>query len=242
VRATNSRKPPKRLPDKFAKRQAELADATLHTLAELGYARTSLRDIAKNSRFSHGVLHYYFSDKVDLITYCVRDYKTRCIGRYDQITANASSCEQLVDQYATALGRTLTEDARMHRLWYDLRSQSLFEPTIQADVNEIDDALESMNWRVVSRAFELGGFESILSGAAIYAAIDGMFQRALLRYNAGDTAAVPQMQDQVRFFLASCRKETASVQARSGPATSQGSRRREVETSSSSSRKQRDRG
>ena len=131
VRARNSRKPPKTLPDKFAKRQAELAEATLNTLAELGCARTSLRDIAKNSRFTHSVLHYYFSDKVDLITYCVREYKTRCIGRYDEITANARSYKQLVDQFGTALGNTLTDDARMHRLWYDLRSQSLFEPTIR---------------------------------------------------------------------------------------------------------------
>jgi AcrR family transcriptional regulator len=239
VRARNSRKPPKTLPDKFAKRQAELAEATLNTLAELGYARTSLRDIAKNSRFTHSVLHYYFSDKVDLITYCVREYKTRCIGRYDEITANARSYKQLVDQFATALGNTLTDDARMHRLWYDLRSQSLFEPTIRDDVNEIDEALEGMNWRVVSRAFELGGFEPTLSKEALYAAIDGMFQRALFRYFGGDAAAVPQMREQVRLFLASCRKEIKPVRVGSRPVTSQGRRRRVVETSSSASKKQR---
>ena len=49
--------------DKFAERRAQLAAAALQTLAEQGYARTSLRDIAQNSEFSHGVLHYYFSDK-----------------------------------------------------------------------------------------------------------------------------------------------------------------------------------
>ena len=53
--------------DKFAERRAELADAALQTLSELGYARTSLREIAQNSEFTHGVLHYYFRDKVDLI-------------------------------------------------------------------------------------------------------------------------------------------------------------------------------
>ena len=46
--------------DKFAARRTQLADAALQTLAELGYARTSLREIAQNSEFSHGVLHYYF--------------------------------------------------------------------------------------------------------------------------------------------------------------------------------------
>ena len=75
--------------DKFAERRAQLAAAALQTLAEQGYARTSLRDIAQHSDFSHGVLHYYFSDKIELITYCVRQYKAECVTRYDSIVATA---------------------------------------------------------------------------------------------------------------------------------------------------------
>ncbi len=71
--------------DKFAGRREELAAAALKTLSELGYAKTSLREIAQNSDFSHGMLHYYFRDKIELITYCVRQYKTECITRYDKI-------------------------------------------------------------------------------------------------------------------------------------------------------------
>src|SRR6478672_5234106 len=81
--------------DKFADRRAQLAESALLTLSELGYARTSLREIAQNSEFSHGVLHYYFRDKVDLITYCVREYKAQCVTRYDQVVATASSPAEL---------------------------------------------------------------------------------------------------------------------------------------------------
>ena len=45
----------------------------------------------QNSEFSHGVLHYYFRDKVDLITHCVREYKAQCVTRYDEVVATASS-------------------------------------------------------------------------------------------------------------------------------------------------------
>ena len=38
----------------------------------------------------------------------------------------------------------------MHRLWYDLRAQSLFEESFRADVAEIDASLERMIWRIVS--------------------------------------------------------------------------------------------
>src|SRR5271168_1329618 len=88
---------PRRRVDKFAERRAELAEAALETLAELGYARTSLREIAQNSEFSHGVLHYYFSDKVDLICCGVRYYKAKCVTRYDGVVATATSRKSLLD-------------------------------------------------------------------------------------------------------------------------------------------------
>ena len=84
--------------DKFSERRAQLADAALQTLAELGYARTSLREIAQNTQFSHGVLHYYFSDKEDLITHCVRQYEAACVTRYDEIVASAGSATELKDE------------------------------------------------------------------------------------------------------------------------------------------------
>src|SRR5580704_3708777 len=45
---TNRERVSRRQVDKFAERRAQLADAALQTLAELGYARTSLREIAQN--------------------------------------------------------------------------------------------------------------------------------------------------------------------------------------------------
>jgi AcrR family transcriptional regulator len=118
--------------DKFAERRAQLADAALQTLAELGYARTSLREIAQNTEFSHGVLHYYFSDKEDLITHCVRQYEAACVTRYDEIVASASSADELKREFGAAMAQTLRTDAPMHRLWYDLRNQSLFEESFRA--------------------------------------------------------------------------------------------------------------
>src|SRR6185436_4583449 len=105
---------PKPRDHKFAERRAELGEAALQTLSELGYARTSLREIAQNSEFSHGVLHYYFTDKVDLITYCVRKYKAHCVTRYDRIVATARTAEELEAGFAAGLAETLRDEAAMH--------------------------------------------------------------------------------------------------------------------------------
>ena len=190
--------------DKFAARRAQLASSALPTLAELGYARTSLREIAQNSEFSHGVLHYYFRDKVELITYCVRQYKAECVTRYDQIIVTADSAEELRRSFAEAMAATLREDAAMHRLWYDLRNQSLFEESFRDDVLAIDQSLERMIWRIVSLFAELVGSPPAVSSPVAYALFDGLFQQALLRQLSGRdsaaadlTASVAQLLDQL---------------------------------------------
>jgi len=187
--------------DKVAARRSELAAAALKTLSELGYARTSLREIAQNSEFSHGVLHYYFRDKVDLITHCVREYKAQCVTRYDQVVATASTPAELAAGFLDKLTETLVEESSLHRLWYDLRGQSMFEESFRSDVAEIDLSLERMIWRVASRYAELSGVSLDLSPAALYAVFDGLFLQALLRQLAGDPDAARDLRSSVSAVL-----------------------------------------
>jgi AcrR family transcriptional regulator len=187
--------------DKFAERRAQLADAALVTLAELGYARTSLREIAQNSEFSHGVLHYYFRDKADLIMACVRQYNAYCVTRYDQIVATSQSADELKRDFAAGLAKTLREDTAMHRLWYDLRTQSLFEQSFQADVAEIDKSLERMIWRIVSQFAELAGSPPAVSAEVAYAIFDGLFQQGLLKHLSGDTGAASELQAHAELLM-----------------------------------------
>ncbi len=135
------------------------------------------------------MLHYYFSDKEDLITHCVRQYEAACVTRYDEIVATAGSAIELKREFSAAMAQTLRTDAPMHRLWYDLRNQSLFEESFRADVLEIDHRREEMIWRVISRYAEFAGITVALSPGAAYAILDGLFQQALLHQLAGDENA-----------------------------------------------------
>jgi AcrR family transcriptional regulator len=183
--------------DKFEARRTELAIATLHTLAELGYARTSLREIAQNSEFSHGVLHYYFADKRDLVTEAVRQYEAVCVTRYDDVVARAANADQLRGEFTEMVFATLRADAPLHRLWYDLRNQGLFDEVFRKDVLEIDERREQMIWRVVTRYAELRGGEPATSPAAAYVMLDGIFQRALLCSLSGLDDAVAALELQL---------------------------------------------
>jgi AcrR family transcriptional regulator len=181
--------------DKFDERRNQLAESALRTLGELGYARSSLREIANNSDFSHGVVHYYFEDKFELIVYCVRYYKKQCVTRYDGVVADSTSADELVDAFAAKLVETVHEEAPMHRLWYDLRTQSMFDDDLRADVLEIDLALEQMIWRVVSRYSELARRDPSFDSPTAYALLDGVFEKAVLAHLAGDPAALRDLRD-----------------------------------------------
>ncbi|MFE3177950.1 TetR/AcrR family transcriptional regulator [Amycolatopsis sp. NPDC059090] len=191
----------RRAVDKFAQRREQLAESALQALAELGYARTSLREIAQKSDFSHGVLHYYFADKVELLTYAVRKFEEVCVTRYDDVVAAAGSADELKHGFGAAMAGTLRTDAAMHRLWYDLRNQSLFEESFRGDVLDIDEQRQDMVWRVVRRYAEFTERPAQVSPEVAYAAFDGLFQRALLQQLAGQDEAADRLEADVAALL-----------------------------------------
>jgi AcrR family transcriptional regulator len=187
--------------DKFDARRDQLAESALKTLGDLGYARTSLREIANNSTFSHGVVHYYFQDKLELVIHSVRYYKARCVTRYDSVVADSTTADSLVDAFAAKLAETIRDEAPMHRLWYDLRTQSMFEAPLREAVAAIDKTLEQMIWRVVSRYADLAGQPAALEPPVAYAMLDGLFQQALLAYVNGRDEVLEGLGEQVRVVM-----------------------------------------
>ena len=187
----------------FEERRSQLASAAVLTLSELGYARTSLREIAQNSEFSHGVLHYYFRNKHDLIICCVRHYKERCVTRYDKVLEDARTYENLLAGFVAELSATLRDEAHLHRLWYDLRNQALFDEALRPDVADIDESLMRMIWRIVHHLQVLADPRAQKETAGtspglVYAAFDGVFQQCLLRNLSGDATAILDLKTYAR--------------------------------------------
>ena len=198
IPSTRSRRSPA---DKFDDRRNELAESALLTLGELGYSRTSLRDIANNSPYSHGVLHYYFADKLELVSYSVTYHKMRCVHRYDEIVQRSRTEHELVEGFADKLVQAIVDEAPMHRLWYDLRVESMFDERLRETVLGIDSALQDMIWRIVTRYSELADREIAMDPASAYGVLDGLFQQALLGHVAGDPTALETLVDQVHALM-----------------------------------------
>lgn len=157
-------------------KKRQIAASAIKALVVLGYANTSLRDIAEQSDMSLGMLHYYFEDKIELITYCVTRYKEDFISQLDGVMEQAESAEQAEQLFHNLLVHTIITDAATHRLWFDIRTQSLFDEVFLDTVTDLEKALVDVVQRVADRM-------SLQADAEVlYALVNGMFRIQMQRY------------------------------------------------------------
>lgn len=157
---------------KRQEKKQQIAESAIAALKELGYANTSLRDIADRCELSLGMLHYYFEDRSDLIIYCISVYKRAFIGRIGEAIAGASGRDEVIDALAKALVASIVDDEMIHRLWYDIRTQAMFDPAFRPAVQEIEAELID----AVRGAIVKAGPEGREDAALSYALLDGLFR------------------------------------------------------------------
>lgn len=188
--------------NKFAARRRDLADSALAAIAENGFARTGLRDISARTDLSTGILHYYFEGKDDLIAQAIWQYKSECARRYDPIVETAKTADELIARFGVEISATLRDESDMHRLWYDLRNQALFEDGFRDTIVAIDELLTDMVWAVVERHAELCGASPTIDRETAYALFDGLFLNCLIGYLRGDLDALEQIRTRTGNLLA----------------------------------------
>jgi AcrR family transcriptional regulator len=165
---------------KVAKRDAkkrQIAQSAIEALKVLGYANTSLRDIAAHSDLSLGMLHYYFEDRAALIIYCVEIYKEEFVRNFEEALASASGRDQVITTFAEALVTSIVDDEMTHRLWYDIRTQAMFDETFRPVVAEIEGALIN----IIRTAFDKAGQPTPAQLEIHYALLDGVFRFVMQR-------------------------------------------------------------
>ena len=173
-------------------RRDELAQSAIATLAQLGYFRTSLRDIAEHCGKSVGLIHYYFEDKEELIAHCVRVYKRELIRTVDALLEEASTPEEAQQAFVEAMVFTVGEQATSHRIWYDINAQAMFEPRFERAIAEIEQQLVEMIGRVFAKCdidpnLMVEGFTSI----------EGAFHYYLFQYLSAQPRALERFREQL---------------------------------------------
>jgi len=202
-----ARKAASRNPEK----KRELALHALSSLAELGFAKTNLRDVAQRSGVSLGVIHYYFANKNELLVCSIGLYKEGFVRHAGSLIAAAPSPDALAASLADFMAQTVTAQAHLHRLWYDMRAQAQFDPAFQPGVEEAEQALIGIFRTLLAKLDALGGAQRNSETGdgdplRLYLILDGWFRHFLQRQLAGDTQAAAKLRAQtLEEFARICR-------------------------------------
>lgn len=188
-----------------AKRSYLIAQAT-RCLAEKGYAHVSLRDIARESGVSLGILHYYFASKEELLISVIQSYKEGFIKQMEQDLLEHPASGWM-ERLVANLRHALVHDKEIHRLWYDFQVQAMYLPAFREHVNEIRSRMIDLIGRVVNHLQAEGQmtadrFSRDTLAATIYSLIDGLFFQALLDEHEQPEEAVGRLEQALPAVLA----------------------------------------
>ena len=82
-------------------RKRQLIAATIGTLREHGYARTTVSRIARNAGMSGGIVHHYFGTKAELLAAAMRallvELRAEVAARLDGVTEPRHRLEAVID-------------------------------------------------------------------------------------------------------------------------------------------------
>ena len=160
---------------KREEKKCQITARAIKALQEVGYANTSLRDIAAQSDMSLGILNYYFEDRSDLIIYCVLIYKHEFVDSMTAALDGATGRNAVIEALSGAFAVSIAKDVMTHRLWYDIRNQALFDETFRLVTTEIETMLIS----VFLQAFVAAGHSKPPMIDVQYALLDGVFRLLL---------------------------------------------------------------
>ncbi|USG66797.1 TetR/AcrR family transcriptional regulator [Brevibacillus ruminantium] len=170
--------------EKAEAKRAFLVEQATRCLAERGYASVSLRDIARESGVSLGILHYYFESKEDLLLAVITGYKHHFLDELETELL-ADPLEGWQTRFSSLLRQALTEHRNTHRLWYDLQVQAMYHPAFRKPVQEIRERLYSLIRHMLEKLLNHHGkhaasFSPETWVPLFYSALDGLFFQSLM--------------------------------------------------------------
>ncbi|MCG7519960.1 TetR/AcrR family transcriptional regulator [Ruegeria sp. Ofav3-42] len=177
-------------------KRRELAENAITTIAQAGYANTTLRDIASSTGVSLGKIQYYFPEKEGLLLYCIDLSVNRFIGQLNEIVGAKLSPREARGAYVELFAHSIVNYAHLHRLWYDIRNQAMFDSQLKQRVADVEA-------RFVSVCDELGKKFALndVRGLEIYLMLDGAYRYFIQQSVAGLSVSVDDITHSVERLI-----------------------------------------
>jgi AcrR family transcriptional regulator len=121
-------------------RRLQILKALDTCLQEKSFEKTSIKDIARVAGVNHGVLHYYFSNKEDIllnyIDYVIDDYRTQVkelLGSKDMARLGK---RELMEEIFGFINDRITLNKGLSRIFVEIWEIALYHDAVRAKLRE----------------------------------------------------------------------------------------------------------
>lgn len=171
-------------------RRLQLIAATIDSIARYGFARTTLADVARQARLSHGIVNFYFETKQELLIATLR----HMVEEYEAFSAAA--VRQAGPDPAARLDAMVAADfdpeiasRKMVTVWYAFWGETRWRKDFLALCRRWSDSYHRNSSAMVQDVIDAGGYRGLDANTIAHglnAMIDGLWLDILLNPHASD--------------------------------------------------------
>ncbi|TAL36612.1 MAG: TetR/AcrR family transcriptional regulator [Spirochaetes bacterium] len=122
-------------------RRLQIIEALFSCLMEKPFKETSIKDIAKAAGVNHGVLHYYFTGKEEILLtfldHMLLKYKGEFYEYMSAHTPEGAPARQVISEMFSFVNRRITLDRRLSRIFVEIWEIGLYEKKVRVKLKAV---------------------------------------------------------------------------------------------------------
>ncbi len=148
-------------------RKAQILEALNTCLSEKPFRETTIKDIAKTAGLQHGVLHYYFESKQDIllnfIDYKIEKYLSEEAEWFSVENLNSIPKSKVVEETLKFNRNLILNNKTDIKIIFELFSIANYDRTVREKLKEAAARIESIESDIIRRAGLDEGAASVIS-------------------------------------------------------------------------------
>jgi len=121
-------------------RKLQILKALDSCLLKKSFEKTSIKDIASVAGVNHGVLHYYFTGKEDIllnyIAYVMNNYQVQARVLFATMNHDKYTKEQFIEESFNFVNNRITLNRNISRIFVEIWEISLYNKKVKAKLRE----------------------------------------------------------------------------------------------------------
>lgn len=118
-------------------RRRKLAEATLQTMKDVGFSRTTVQRVSEQAGLAQGLVHHYFATKADMVEAAIRLASTEISTELVRLLAKAQTPRQRLDAVVAANLTPAVFNPQVTRAWLAFAAESETHPRYARTVSAI---------------------------------------------------------------------------------------------------------